>query len=270
MSLKIDAFIISWTGQHANASMIAKAFHGMVNRVTIIFSDKNDDVSIGEGRWIRVSNKHFGGKKFEKCLSEFDGDIMLTITADAYCYNWTSLISSCEQAFTRNKTIGVWAPNINYSPLNLKITSVSTIEGTPLHLVTQVNSIVWALSKDTVSRLKSLDYTVNNLGWGIDTLACVYCHSTKRLVTVDSKTTVFHPLGSGYDLSEANGQQTAFWTQMTTQEAYHNDIIQEYMTMRRASLASAGNGWHIAIKRNAPCPCGSGKKFKHCHGRLVV
>jgi preprotein translocase subunit SecA len=20
--------------------------------------------------------------------------------------------------------------------------------------------------------------------------------------------------------------------------------------------------------RNAPCPCGSGKKFKHCHGRL--
>jgi preprotein translocase subunit SecA len=21
--------------------------------------------------------------------------------------------------------------------------------------------------------------------------------------------------------------------------------------------------------RNAPCPCGSGKKYKHCHGRLV-
>jgi preprotein translocase subunit SecA len=20
--------------------------------------------------------------------------------------------------------------------------------------------------------------------------------------------------------------------------------------------------------RNAPCPCGSGKKFKHCHGRI--
>ena len=23
------------------------------------------------------------------------------------------------------------------------------------------------------------------------------------------------------------------------------------------------------VGRNAPCPCGSGKKFKHCHGRLV-
>jgi preprotein translocase subunit SecA len=21
--------------------------------------------------------------------------------------------------------------------------------------------------------------------------------------------------------------------------------------------------------RNAPCPCGSGKKFKHCHGRYA-
>ncbi|MGH6901375.1 MAG: SEC-C metal-binding domain-containing protein, partial [Geminicoccaceae bacterium] len=22
------------------------------------------------------------------------------------------------------------------------------------------------------------------------------------------------------------------------------------------------------VGRNAPCPCGSGKKYKHCHGRL--
>mgnify|MGYP002712654623 CR=1 FL=1 len=23
------------------------------------------------------------------------------------------------------------------------------------------------------------------------------------------------------------------------------------------------------VSRNAPCPCGSGKKFKHCHGQLA-
>jgi preprotein translocase subunit SecA len=23
------------------------------------------------------------------------------------------------------------------------------------------------------------------------------------------------------------------------------------------------------VSRNAPCPCGSGKKYKHCHGRLA-
>ena len=27
-------------------------------------------------------------------------------------------------------------------------------------------------------------------------------------------------------------------------------------------------GWE-RTGRNAPCPCGSGKKFKHCHGALV-
>jgi preprotein translocase subunit SecA len=23
------------------------------------------------------------------------------------------------------------------------------------------------------------------------------------------------------------------------------------------------------VGRNEPCPCGSGKKYKHCHGRLA-
>jgi preprotein translocase subunit SecA len=26
--------------------------------------------------------------------------------------------------------------------------------------------------------------------------------------------------------------------------------------------------WLREVPRNAPCPCGSGKKFKHCHGAL--
>jgi preprotein translocase subunit SecA len=24
----------------------------------------------------------------------------------------------------------------------------------------------------------------------------------------------------------------------------------------------------VNLPRNAPCPCGSGKKFKHCHGAV--
>jgi uncharacterized protein YecA (UPF0149 family) len=26
----------------------------------------------------------------------------------------------------------------------------------------------------------------------------------------------------------------------------------------------------IGLPRNAPCPCGSGKKIKHCHGELTA
>jgi preprotein translocase subunit SecA len=33
-------------------------------------------------------------------------------------------------------------------------------------------------------------------------------------------------------------------------------------------LSSLPDGWQ-RTGRNSPCPCGSGKKFKHCHGALV-
>ncbi len=33
-------------------------------------------------------------------------------------------------------------------------------------------------------------------------------------------------------------------------------------------LSALPSGWE-RTGRNAPCPCGSGKKFKHCHGTLV-
>jgi preprotein translocase subunit SecA len=42
--------------------------------------------------------------------------------------------------------------------------------------------------------------------------------------------------------------------------------------MRRAApagaAASAGPETWARTPRNAPCPCGSGKKYKHCHGKL--
>lgn len=33
--------------------------------------------------------------------------------------------------------------------------------------------------------------------------------------------------------------------------------------------SSDAQGFAQETPRNAPCPCGSGKKFKHCHGRLA-
>uniref|UniRef100_UPI0025F721E0 preprotein translocase subunit SecA n=1 Tax=uncultured Sphingomonas sp. TaxID=158754 RepID=UPI0025F721E0 len=31
---------------------------------------------------------------------------------------------------------------------------------------------------------------------------------------------------------------------------------------------ATGDDWESRISRNAPCPCGSGRKYKHCHGQL--
>jgi preprotein translocase subunit SecA len=35
-----------------------------------------------------------------------------------------------------------------------------------------------------------------------------------------------------------------------------------------AELNSDPNSLDGKISRNAPCPCGSGQKYKHCHGQL--
>jgi len=39
--------------------------------------------------------------------------------------------------------------------------------------------------------------------------------------------------------------------------------------VRALALDPADPGTWRATPRNAPCPCGSGKKYKHCHGRLI-
>lgn len=43
---------------------------------------------------------------------------------------------------------------------------------------------------------------------------------------------------------------------------------QDPATSADANAAPAGPSPWANTPRNAPCPCGSGKKFKHCHGRL--
>jgi preprotein translocase subunit SecA len=35
-----------------------------------------------------------------------------------------------------------------------------------------------------------------------------------------------------------------------------------------ADLGSLQEAWG-PVGRNEPCPCGSGQKFKHCHGKLA-
>jgi len=271
MSLTIDAYIFSWTGYHTKAATIAKALLEKVNRVTIVYSDREDEVSTGEGRWIRVPDEHFGGKKFERCLAEFHGDIMLLITADAQRDNWSSLVDACDEAFTRNGAIGVWSPSVKYSPWHLKRTSLSVIEGTSLHLVARTDSIVWAISKDTVGRLSQLDYSCNNIGWGIDTIACAYCHAKGRLVTVDEKVTVFHPHARGYENMDAFRQYAAFLSQMTAEEERQYNLAEDYMNKRSADAdhLAVNSILHSVIARNEPCPCGSGKRFKRCHGALA-
>src|SRR5690348_8267462 len=37
-------------------------------------------------------------------------------------------------------------------------------------------------------------------------------------------------------------------------------------TRRRPAAPAAGSSTHPEINPKAPCPCGSGRRYKHCHG----
>ena len=55
------------------------------------------------------------------------------------------------------------------------------------------------------------------------------------------------------------------------QEEYLNRQLQEHkMAMQREAQENAqliaGQKKNDKVGRNEPCPCGSGKKYKHCHG----
>ncbi|MFV0431050.1 MAG: preprotein translocase subunit SecA [Alphaproteobacteria bacterium] len=59
------------------------------------------------------------------------------------------------------------------------------------------------------------------------------------------------------------------------EEAPVNDTDSSQANIERAENIPEGfdpedsNTWHNFVSRNAPCPCGSGKKFKQCHGKLT-
>ena len=53
--------------------------------------------------------------------------------------------------------------------------------------------------------------------------------------------------------------------------------VNKLQASRQAAAAAAGQGERSktapikvdkSVGRNDPCPCGSGKKYKHCHGKL--
>ena len=43
----------------------------------------------------------------------------------------------------------------------------------------------------------------------------------------------------------------------------------EHPAAAAAAARAQGDVVEAPISRNAPCPCGSGKKYKHCHGQLA-
>jgi len=111
-----------------------------------VYSDR-DDALVPSGRWVKVPDSHFFGKKFEFIIKNSARDILLIITADAKYHDWLKLVRDCQLAFEEHPDLGVWSPSVDYSNWTIESYSLGAIKQTTLHRVFQTDSIVWSLSR---------------------------------------------------------------------------------------------------------------------------
>jgi preprotein translocase subunit SecA len=94
---------------------------------------------------------------------------------------------------------------------------------------------------------------------------------TRQLMTVRVQSG--EQLEEAAEALESRGENVANITYSAPTETGEVEVRVDEESQRRAAFAGAGAISAEAaafgrVGRNDPCPCGSGKKFKQCHGKL--
>ncbi|MBD8078941.1 hypothetical protein [Cellulosimicrobium arenosum] len=247
---EIDAFIIAWTGRGESARTVATAIEPVVRSLTVVYSNQDDERWDGPGEWVAVPDDWFYGPKFAETLrrqlERDDPGVMLQVQADATCEDWPALVTRCAETFGSRERLAVWAPDVSFTPLPLRVTHLADA-GQHLHHVALVDGIVWALSADAVVRLARHDYGINNVGWGIDWAAACYARATGREVLLDSTVHVTHPASRGYRTDDAEKQMETFLDQLDDDEQAARELVGGFLAPRR-SARPVRDGLREALK----------------------
>lgn len=225
----VHAFVICWPGKEESAEIIASSLMGGDDRVTVIYSTADGSRRSGSGEWVQVPNDWFYGRKFRRSAELSAADITLQIQADVSCNDWRRLIDRCRHVHETLPDVGVWGPEVTYTPWDTWSIEIVRDLDKQLSFVVQTDGVCWSFSKPVLERLKELQYEMNNLGWGVEWAAALYAHTNSLMVVRDLSVEVFHPPGTGYSRGEADKQMAAFIGQLSPQEqvAYklHNDFV---------------------------------------------
>ncbi|MFZ7094084.1 glycosyltransferase [Primorskyibacter sp. 2E233] len=224
MPSAIHAIIISWDGQYDRALDIARQLDGVVDKLSVIYSNSAGLEETGPGNWIQVPQSWFFGRKFRAALDLVaPGDIQLQIQADVSYDNWSALVADCTAAFAAHPQVGVWAPDLTWTPWPTDLVHEGLLDGSDLVRVAQTDGVVWALGPAVLDQLRGLDYDSNNLGWGIDWVALCYARQHGLQAVRDTRHRVHHPESRGYHGGEAAQHMKAFLSQLP--KALQVDIL---------------------------------------------
>ncbi|QUJ76040.1 hypothetical protein KDD17_14070 [Sulfitobacter albidus] len=248
MPLRLHVVIISWDGYHDRARAIADALVGEVDALSVVTSNARGTAEDGPGEWVLVPQSWYFGRKFRAALDLVaDDTVMLQIQADTHSDDWPAVARACARAFAERPDIGLWIPDITWTPWPVDVVSEGEIPGTPLLRVAQTDGIVWALHPDLLPSLRALDYEGNNLGWGIDWVALHEAAQQGRIAVRDLSCPVHHPQSRGYDNAEAAQHMKNFLGQLPGPA--QREIMDRYHALAARARRALGQ-----TDRQAPPP----------------
>lgn len=232
----LHAFVISWPGHEENAGHIAAEAGTAADHVTVIHSCPEEARLPDRPGWVQVPDGDYYGAKFARCLVLNRGEVMLQLHADARSDDWGRVVRHCREAFERVPDLGLWAPDLDYTPYPLDEVQIGALDALPLVLVAHTDSIVWGLSAPVLARLRDMDLGLVPLGWGLDWAAASFCVAHGLLVVRDRSLHIQHPRGSGYQRLEAERQMLAFLLQLTPAERVAQALLAGHIQGRRQQL----------------------------------
>jgi glycosyltransferase involved in cell wall biosynthesis len=233
-AIRVHVFVIAWHGVESNARHIAQSLDGLADSLTVIYSTRDGQSLTGPGKWEQVPNEEYFGKKFQRVIDAFQGDVCLLVHADAFHDSWADVLEKCRTAFVeRRAQLGVWAPDVDHKAVPTQVARLLFLDKHGQCAVTQTDCVVCAFGSPVMDRLKQLDFSQNNLGWGIDWAAIAYAYTHHLLVVVDQTLTVKHAPGRGYASEEAQRQMVSFLKQLTPQEQLTYRLLESYNQRKR-------------------------------------
>ena len=225
--------IVSWQDMHHKAENIARSIDEIGIDVYVVHSDSSGDRKFGSGTWITVSNDYYWGMKFNTILRLADGyHACLIIQADVVCEDWIKVLHLFVSNLMQCSSLGLWTVDVNYSYYDFLSSSIyrsSEVE----YCVLITDGLVWGLSRSIMDSMKTLDYSDNKFGWGIEIAAAVFAILQARVAILDKSIHLEHPQGSAYPKKNAREDQARFLLQLPLLQRSIAKLIFGFIAFRK-------------------------------------
>lgn len=240
--------VLCWPKVIDNVLRICERLRGEACRKTVIDASGGAPRSVTGWEWLAIDPSAYFGRQFAAALRIATGSTILNIVGDMECDDWPAVVSACSRAFVTLPYLGVWSAEIDHTAWPTDQVAIQRIGGTELFVVSQTDCCVWALHPAVTERLRTLDFSWNNLGWGIDWTAIVACYGRGRIAVRDRSVTIHHPPSKGYDFDAAKAQMFQFLEQLTPPEKALLNVIYRSVGSRVAPSWKSGILARLAIQ----------------------